>query len=103
MVEIFSSEINNMLALPDINPFPTDLAEIGQVRKSAQPPVNIREVPPSMLPTEELRFAVTGEKGEGLVREMTSSAGVCEHLLPENNGVLCIGRAIGVVMYGGGV
>ena len=77
-----------MLTLPDINPFPTDLAEIGQVRKSAQPPVNIREVPPSMLPTEELRFAVHGEKGEGLVREMTSSAGVCEHLLPRNNPAL---------------
>ena len=73
------------ISLPDTNPYPIVLKEISQLRKSQQPPTDIKDVPLKLLPNEELKFAVSGKKSDGLINELTTSAGVPAHLLSKNN------------------
>ena len=76
------------ISLPDTNPYPIVLNEISQLRKSQQPPINIKDVPLKLLPNEEMKFAVSGKKTDGLINELTTSAGVPPHLLSKNNPAL---------------
>ena len=76
------------ISLPDTNPYPIVLNEISQLRKSQQPPINIKDVPLKLLPNEEMKFAVSGKKTDGLINELTTSAGVPAHLLSKNNPAL---------------
>ena len=61
------------ISLPDTKPNPKVLNEISQLRKSQQPPINIKDVPLKLLPNEEMKFAVSGNKSDGLINQLSSS------------------------------
>lgn len=55
-------ERKKTISLPDTNPYPVILNDISQLRKSQQPPIDIKDVPLKLLPNEEMKFAVSGKK-----------------------------------------